>query len=159
VPQFFRLAARGVVPLPAGERLVTTAYVADVVRSLLAAGSGGHWRRVLHVGDPQPRTMRDLIAALAGAGGVRARTVEVPGLLVRVAGQLGDLLQRLGARRVALTSDKAAELLARHWTAGTEESMRLLGVAGSVPFGAAAAATWAWYREHGWLPRAKIADR
>jgi nucleoside-diphosphate-sugar epimerase len=159
VLQFFRLAARGVVPLPAGERWVTTAYVADVVRALLAAGSGDRWLRVLHVGDPQPMTMRGLIAALAGAGGVRARTVEIPAVLVRVAGRGGNLLQRLGARRVALTSDKAGELLARHWTARTEESMRCIGVAGSVPFGVGATATWAWYREHGWLPRAKIADR
>lgn len=159
VLQFFRLAARGMVPLPGGERWVTTAYVADVVRALLAAGSGDHCGRVLHVGDPQPMTMGALVAALAGAGGVRARVVAVPAALLRGAGLVGDLLQRLGARRLALTSDKAGELLARHWTARTEESMRRLGVAGSVPFPAGAAATWSWYRAHGWLPRAKIADR
>jgi len=159
VLQFFRLAARGLVPLPAGERWVTTAYVCDVVRALLAAGSRNPWGRVLHVGDPRPMTMRGLIAALAAAGGVRARTVALPPVLLRGAGLVGDLLQRLGAHRVALTSDKAGELLARHWTARTEESMRLLGVPGSVPFGVAAVATWSWYREHGWLPRAKIADR
>jgi len=90
---------------------------------------------------------------------VRARVVGVPAVLLRAGGRIGDLLQRLGARRVALTSDKAGELLARHWTARTEESMRRLGLAGSVPFAIAAAATWAWYREHGWIPRAKIADR
>jgi nucleoside-diphosphate-sugar epimerase len=159
VLQFFRLAAHGVVPLPGGERWVTTAYVSDVVRALLAAGSGNIWGRVLHVGDPRPMTMRALIATLAAAGGVRARAVALPAALLRGGGLVGDLLQRLGARRVALTSDKAGELLARHWTARTEESMRLLGVPGSVPFGVAATATWAWYREHGWLPRAKIADR
>ena len=159
VLHFFRLASRGLVPLPAGDRWVTTAYVADVVRALLAAGSGGVWGRVLHVGDPRAMTMRALIAALAEAGGVRARVVEVPAVLLRAAGRVGDLLQGIGARGVALTSDKARELLARHWTARTEESMRRLGVAGSAPFGSAATATWAWYRERGWLPRAKIGDR
>jgi nucleoside-diphosphate-sugar epimerase len=159
VLQFFRLAARGIVPLPAGERWVTTAFVSDVVRTLLAAGSGDVLGRVLHVGDPGPLTMRALIAELAAAGGVRARVVEVPAGLLRVAGRVGDLLQRLGARGVALTSDKAGELLARHWTARTEESLRRLGVTGSVPFALGAAATWAWYRERGWLPRAKIAAR
>jgi nucleoside-diphosphate-sugar epimerase len=159
VLQFFRLAARGLVPLPAGERWVTTAYVADVVRTLLAAGSGDSWGRVVHVGDPRPMTIRALIAALAEAGGVRARVVEVPAAVVRAGGRIGDLLQRLGARGVALTSDKARELLARHWTARTEESMRRLGAGGSVPFRIAAAATWEWYRAHGWLRRANIADR
>ena len=159
VLQFFRLAARGIVPLPAGERWVTTAYVSDVVRALLAAGAGEVRGRVLHLGDPRPMTMRTLIGTLAAAGGVRARVVPVPPALVRGAGLVGDLLQRLGARGVALTSDKAGELLARHWTARVEESARRLGVAGSVPFGAAAGVTWTWYREHGWVPRAKISAR
>jgi nucleoside-diphosphate-sugar epimerase len=159
VLQFFRLAARGIVPLPAGERWVTTAFVSDVVRALFAAGSGDLLGGVLHVGDPGPLTMRALIGELAAAGGVRARVIAVPAALLRGAGLVGDLLQRLGARGVALTSDKAGELLARHWTARTEESMRRLGVAGSVPFAVGAAATWSWYRAHDWLPRAKIADR
>jgi nucleoside-diphosphate-sugar epimerase len=160
VLQFFRLAARGLVPLPAGERWVTTAFVSDVVRALLAAGSGDvPGGRVLHVGDPRPMTMRSLIAGLAAAGGVSARVIAVPAVLLRGAGRIGDLLQRLGARRVALTSDKAGELLARHWTARTEGSLRRLGVAGSVPFAQGATATWAWYREHGWLPRAKMTGR
>jgi nucleoside-diphosphate-sugar epimerase len=159
VLQFFRLAARGVVPLPAGERWVTTAYVSDVVRALLAAGTGEVRGQVLHLGDPRPMTMRALIGMLAAAGGVRARVVAVPGGVLRAAGLVGDLLQRLGARGVALTSDKAGELLARHWTARTEGSSRLLGVAGSVPFGAAAGATWTWYRAEGWVPRAKISAR
>lgn len=159
VLQFFRLAARGLVPLPAGERWVTTAFVSDVVRGLLAAASGDAWGRVLHVGDPRPMTMRALIAALAAAGGLRARVVPVPAALLRGAGLFGDLLQRLGARGVALTSDKAGELLARHWTARTEDSSRRVGVNGSVPFGQAAEATWDWYRAHGWLPRGKIAAR
>jgi len=159
VLQFFRLAARGLVPLPAGERWVTTAFVVDVVRALLAAGSGEAWGKVLHVGDPRPMTMRALIAAIAAAGGVRTRVVPVPAALVRGAGLVGDLFQRLGARGVALTSDKAEELLARHWTARTEDSTRRLGLAGSVPLGAAAGVTWSWYRERGWVPRAKIAAR
>jgi len=156
VLQFFKLAARGLVPVPAGERWVSVAHVGDVVRAILAAAAGRADGRVVHVGDPEPREMRALIAELAAAGGVRARTVSLPPFLVGLAGGAGDLLQRLGRRDVAVTRDKARELLARHWSARTAGSYGLLGLAGYVPFSAGAAATWAWYRERGWVPRAKI---
>jgi nucleoside-diphosphate-sugar epimerase len=156
VLQFFKLAAKGVVPLPAGERWVTVAHVADVVRATLAAAAGAATGAVVHLGEPEPLEMRALIAALAAAGGVRARTVSLPPALVRVAGVAGDALQRLGLSGVALTRDKAGELLARHWSARTKASLALLGLEGYVPFAAGTAATWEWYRQAGWLPRAKI---
>lgn len=154
--QFFRLAARGVVPVPAGERFVTVAYVADVVRAVLAAAAGAASGRTLHLGEPAPYRFAELAAAIAAAGGARARILPLPAWALRAAGRAGDGLQRLGLRRVAMTSDKARELLARHWTARTAESLAALGLAGFVPFGVGAAATWDWYREHRWVPRAKM---
>jgi nucleoside-diphosphate-sugar epimerase len=159
VLQFFRLAARRLVPIPSGERFLTVAYVADVVRAILAALSGAGDRQALHIGDPFPRTLRDLLAILAESGGVRAHTVPVPSGLVRVAGFGGDVLQWLGIRGVPMTSDKARELVARHWTARTEDSLRSLGLGGSVSPGDGFAVTWAWYRENGWVPHAKIHAR
>jgi nucleoside-diphosphate-sugar epimerase len=158
VLQFFRLAARGLVPVPAGERLITLTHVADVVRGILAAGSGECVGRVLHVGDPVPQRMDEVLRALARAGGVSARIVPVPPALVRLGGLGGDLLHRFGFRSVALTSDKARELLARHWSASTAESLRALRLEGFVPFSSGAAATWAWYRDQGILPRVTIRD-
>ncbi len=156
VLQFFRLAGRGVVPLPAGERWVTVAHVADVVRAILAAGCRGT-NQVLHLGEPTPRRLDELIAALASAGGLKRPWMPaVPTVLLRAAGLAGDAVQRLGARSVAMTSDKACELLARHWTAVTAPSLAALELAGVVPFEVGAAATWAWYRQHGWVSRGTI---
>jgi nucleoside-diphosphate-sugar epimerase len=156
VLQFFKLAAGGLVPLPAGERWVSVAHVADVVRAILAAAAGEATAAVVHLGEPTPYELRAMIGALAAAGGVRARTVPLPAALVRAAGAGGDVLHRLGFHSVALTGDKAGELLARHWSARTAESLALLGLEGFVPFAAGAAATWEWYRRRGWLPHAKI---
>ncbi len=157
VLQFFKLASRGVVPIPSGERWVTVVFVADAVRAILAAAAGAAERRVLHLGEPEPRTMASLIGVLADAGGVRARVVRVPPALVRALGFGGDLLQKLGRRDVAMTSDKARELLARHWSARTAESLAALGLPGFVPMPDGAARTWAWYRDRGWVrPRAKM---
>ena len=151
VLHFFRLVARGFVPVPAGERWVSVAYVADVVRCVLAAAGGGTEGRVLHLGEPEPMTLEGLVRALAASDGVRVRVAEVPGGVVRILGFGGDLMQKAGMRRIALTSDKARELLARHWSARTSSSLEALGLSGYVPLAAGAAATWAWYRRHGWV--------
>ena len=58
----------------------------------------------------------------------------MPPSVLRAAGRVGDLLQRVGFRKVAMTSDKAGELLARHWTARTAGSLEALGLPGYVPF-------------------------
>lgn len=154
--QFFRLAARGVVPVPAGERWVTLVHVSDVVRAILQAGDGRVDRRTLHVGEAAPRPMSELVAVLAQAGSVSARVVPLPAAVFRAAGLVGDLLQRLGVRSVAMTSDKARELVARHWSARTAGSLAALALPGTVPFLAGAAHTWAWYRNAGWLPHGKM---
>jgi nucleoside-diphosphate-sugar epimerase len=154
--QFFRMAARGRVTIPAGDRFLTLVHVSDVVRALLAAAGGRATGRVVHLGEPETRRL-DLLAGMLGeTGGVSVKVIHVAPFLVRAAGAIGNLLQRFGVSDVAMTSDKAQELLACHWTARTEESRELLGLEGWVPFRTGAAATWQWYRDRGWLPHAKM---
>jgi hypothetical protein len=57
----------------------------------------------------------------------------------------------VGLRRVALTADKAGEILARHWTARTADSLTALDLPPCVPFRQGAEETWEWYRAQGWL--------
>jgi nucleoside-diphosphate-sugar epimerase len=155
--QFFRLAARGLVLVPAGERFMSVAFVVDVVRAILAALTGVADRCTLHLGEPTPRTLRTMVEILAKAGGVRARCIPVPSLLTRAVGVGGDVLQFLGLHGVAMTTDKAREMVSRHWSARTGDSLARLGLEGYVPFDAGAAATWRWYRDHGWVPAARPA--
>jgi nucleoside-diphosphate-sugar epimerase len=149
--EFFRMANAGLVPVPAGERWITVAWVGDVVRWVLAAGSGCADGEVLHVGEPTPYLLTALVRLLAAAGGRRARIVPVPTAVMRTAGAAGGLLHKLGARRTALTPDKVRELTARHWTARTEGSLKRLGTSQVLPFEDGAAWSWQWYRRHGWL--------
>lgn len=148
--EFFRMANRGLVALPGGERWLTVAWVGDVVRSILAA-TAANAGSLFHLGEPGPLLLDDLIAKLCDAGDVRARVVRLPPVLVSGAGVIGSALQRLGWRRLALTSDKSRELLARHWTARTVDSLETLGVKASKPFREGAETTWLWYRNQGWL--------
>lgn len=148
--EFFRMANRGLVALPGGERWLTVAWVGDVVRSIFAA-TAAESGKVFHLGEPDPLLLDDLISKLCDAGGVRARVVRLPPSLVSGAGAIGSALQKLGMSRLALTSDKCRELLARHWTARTADSLETLGIRASKPFYDGAAEAWDWYRNRGWL--------
>ena len=123
---------------------------------MLAAGSRGTGQ-VLPLGEPHPWRLDELLLTLARAGGLPPpRLLPLPAAVVRAAGAMGDLCQRLGWRAVAMTADKARELLARHWTADTAPALQRLGLGGFVPFPDGARASWAWYRQHGWVARATI---
>jgi nucleoside-diphosphate-sugar epimerase len=147
--EFFRMANRGVVALPAGERWLTVAWVGDVVRAILASRTTKSG--LYHLGEPDPLRLDDLIATLCEAGGVRARVVSIPPIFVSGAGAVGSGLQKVGLRRIALTSDKSRELLARHWTARTADSLETLGIKSYTRFSDGSAETWKWYRNQGWL--------
>ncbi len=147
--EFFRLADRGVVPVPVGERWLTVAWVGDVVRGLLAAVGSGE--RIVHLGWPEPRRLDELVREVGRAGGREPRVVPVPGMVVRLAGVVGAVARTLGASRVAMTRDKALELLARHWTLETATSLEALGVDPRADLTGALRTTWSWYRMVGWL--------
>lgn len=154
--QFFKMASQGWLFYPRGERYVTVAFVGDVVLAVLRAAASGLSARTFYLGEPRPYLMRTLLATLAEAGNVRARVVSLPGFLFRVAGFVGDGLHLLGFGEVPMTSDKARELLAHHWTAQTRPTLATLDLPEPVSFRQGAALTWAWYRRQGWLPHGKI---
>jgi nucleoside-diphosphate-sugar epimerase len=148
--EVFQMAARGWLLHPTGSRSLTIAYVADVVRAILAAAVSEPGR-CFHTGEPQPYQFRELLQLVAETGGIKAHAVPVPGALIRAAGAGGSLLHRLGLRRITITWDKSREILARHWTARTEDSLAALAIGEQTDFKTGSAATWAWYRSHGWL--------
>lgn len=148
--EFFRMAGRGLVVLPAGERWVTVAWAGDVVRGAIAAAAGRP-RRVFHLGEPDPMPLETLISDLCGAGDVHCRILHIPPFVVTGAGAIGSALHRVGWHRMPLTGDKARELLARHWTARTADSMSELGIDRLTGFADGAARSWMWYRDQGWL--------
>jgi nucleoside-diphosphate-sugar epimerase len=151
VLEMFRMASRGLVALPAGRRLITVAFVADVVRAIVAAAARGEPGRIYHIGEPDPRPLTEMVLELARAGGMRPRLVGVPGPLVLGLGTLGSLVHGLGLPGPVLTRDKARELLARHWSLETGPSIAALGLGTMATLAEGAAMTWTWYRTEGWL--------
>jgi nucleoside-diphosphate-sugar epimerase len=149
--EFFKMASRGIAAVPAGDRWLTVAYVADVVRAVIAAAARGQHGGFYHLGEPQPRRLDEIFAELASVGGCRVRVVGIPAAVVSAAGLVGSVLQLAGWRRFPLTLDKTRELLARHWTARTASSLGALGLGDGTPFADGAETTWRWYRATGWV--------
>lgn len=153
---FFCLASSGFVPYPKGIAFLTVAFVEDVVLAVLAAAASEQAARIYHLGEPSPYEMRELLSLLVKAGDVQAKLVSVPRWVFRLAGWFGDVLHILGWQQFPMTSDKARELLARHWAAKTASSLAELALPEPKRFFQGARETWAWYRQQGLLPHATI---
>jgi dihydroflavonol-4-reductase len=148
--RFFRLAALGVLPLPAGERQVQFVHVDDLVEAIRLAALVPDVSGVYHIAEPRVYDWNEAAAAIISAVG-RGRVVRVPHALITLAGSASGLGARLVRRPTIFDADKARELLAPAWTCETERAERDLGfrAATALPAGFAAAA--AWYRSRGLL--------
>lgn len=150
VLRFFRLAARGVLPLPAGARRVQFVHVDDLAEALRLAAMAQDARGVYHIAEPRAYTWDEAAAAIVAAVG-RGRVVRVPAALITLAGNMSGLAAWLVRRPTIFDADKARELLAAAWTCETERAERELGFRAAIRLPEGFAATAAWYRERGLL--------
>ncbi len=149
--EFFRMASRGLVAVPSGDRWLTVAYVADVVRAILAVSSVGRASGIYHVGATEPMAMEEMLQAIAAAGDLKVRMIRIPPWVLRAAGAGASGLRLAGLRRIPLSRDKAEEILAKHWVLETRSSIEQLGLGSPVAFDDGARMTWSWYRNAGWI--------
>ncbi len=149
--EFFRMASRGLLAVPSGDRRLTIAHVADVVRAVIAVAAVGQEEGTFHVGATEAVAMDAMLREIAEAGSVNARLVHFPPWVLKAAGNGASALRMLGMRRIPLSRDKADEILARHWVLETQTSIDQLGLDAPRPFDEGARMTWQWYRNAGWL--------
>jgi nucleoside-diphosphate-sugar epimerase len=148
---YFRMAASGVVPVPAGRSRVQLIAVERAALALARAARGGLDGRIGFLCDPVPVTVRELASRIAALSGRHARLVAVPDVVVRLLGAAETVAERLTGRSRPFNADKAREILAGDWLCdGTpvDDSLRLPPPR---PLDAGLRALWAWYRRAGWL--------
>jgi nucleoside-diphosphate-sugar epimerase len=153
VLSYFRIAARGLLPVPgARERFYSLVYAPDlaegIVRALehpLPPGA------VIPLVNSEPVSWLDLGRRIARALGTRGRVLPVPEAALRVAGAGADLLARMRGRPEIFSSQKVIEMLAPAWVASPEPARRLLDWTPPTPLDQALTETVGWYRERGWL--------
>jgi hypothetical protein len=121
---FDTLAALPWIPLPGdGMQRIQPIHLDDLVACIVALLERDRWRtgRIALVGS-EPITLRDYLAALAGAlGRARVRFLRIPASWVRAVAALGEAVPG------ALLDNETLAMLERGNTADVAETQRILG--------------------------------
>ncbi len=146
--ELFRMARRGLMPLPPGGRL-SLIHVADLARLLLTLAEGRAAPRLIlepDDGAPDGWDHRALARAIGAAVGRRVLPLPVPSALLRAGAWLDGRLRGRGAK---LTADRVRYFCHPDWVvrARPESDLWLPEIA--TPAGLKATAEW--YRAEGWL--------
>lgn len=150
--RFFRLAARGVLPVPSGpERPLQLIHVADLAEAVVRAVQVPAASGIVHVADAVSYTWESVARMVAQAVGRDARVVRVPAGLISVAAAASENLARWSGRATIFNRDKALELLAPGWLCETEAAREKLGFEARIPLADGLRETARWYRNEGWL--------
>ena len=150
--EFFRLAKRGVLPLPSGPvRRLQMIHAADLARALTLAATREGSNGVYHVAEARSYEWREMARMVADAVGSRARIVKVPAALIAAAAAVSETAAGLFGKSTIFNRDKARELLAPGWLCETELARRDFGFETSIPLQAGLDSTAKWYFENGWL--------
>jgi nucleoside-diphosphate-sugar epimerase len=148
----FALAARGVVPLPAGGRCrVQLLAVEDLARVLFAAAQRPdlHGRRAFAAGDTV--TMGELIHEVAALRTPRARPIAVPAAALRLLGLVAWLGEGLTRTARPFNRDKVREMLQTDWLCEPEPFLRDLRIRPTTRWQDGIRRACRWYVDAQWL--------
>ncbi|CAN5673831.1 NAD(P)-dependent oxidoreductase [soil metagenome] len=149
---FFRIARRGVIPVPTGPaRPLQLVHVEDLARALVHAARAHGAAGVYHIAESRAYAWADVGSMVAAAVGTRARTLRVPGWLISGLAAASEAGAAAVGRSTIFNRDKARELLAPGWLCETESARAELNFETRIPLADGLRSTAQWYREHGWL--------
>jgi nucleoside-diphosphate-sugar epimerase len=153
VYSYFRLASRGLLPIPGhAARHYSLVFAPDLADGILqAAERTVPPGAVFNLTGSEVVTWAQLGQGIARALGRDGRVLHLPEGLVRVCGHLADLAARMGGTPQIFSSQKVKEMLAPAWVASPLKAAGALGWTAPTPLDEALALTVAWYRTHGWL--------
>ncbi len=131
-------------------------HVTDLVEGTwLAASSPAGAGQTYYLGSGT-HTMRDVVDAIAGALGVRPRTLRIPALLARLAGEFGELKWTLTGKSQIISRRKVRDALQPRWTCCWDKAVRDLDYRPRVELAEGMREMAAWYVEQGLLQAASV---
>lgn len=154
----FRAAARGWRPrLGLGPRTLSLVYAPDLAEGLLAlarhAGTSG---RAYFLTHEEPVETARLTEEVVRAVGRPTRPLALPASAVRLLARLLDLASQATGVPPLLGRQRVLEMGGAHWVCTSRRATAETGWRATTPLREGLAATVAWYREHGWLPRQPV---
>ncbi len=155
--EYFRMAARGWIPVPAGKARVQVIAVEQVAVALARLASRRDLSgRTGFLCEPNPVRIRDLAGTIARLPRRPARLIDVPDAVVRALGAAETMREALTRKSRPFNADKAREVLAGDWLCDSRPLREALALAPGPSLEAGLRATWDWYRSEGWIPGANL---
>ncbi len=150
--QFFRLANRGIVPLPrAATGRVQMIHVRDLARSLLLAATSSAARGVYHVAEARSYDWEEMARMVGQALGKRVRVPRIPTPVIGAAAILSETISGVMGRSTIFNREKADELTVPGWLCETDLARRDFGFEAHIPLQEGFNETANWYKINGWL--------
>ncbi|MBI3470416.1 MAG: sugar nucleotide-binding protein, partial [Candidatus Solibacter usitatus] len=153
VLQVFRAAAKGLIfTIGRQESYFSFVYVSDLVDGLLrAAAAESAGGKTYFLASLLPVTWAEFGRIAASAAGAQASRIPVPVWAAQAAGAVAERLARLTGKPGILSRDKIREARHRFWTCSPALAMHDLGFRARTSLQDGIAATYAWYKDAGWL--------
>ena len=149
---YFRMAATGWIPLPAGSARI---QLIAAERAALAIAKAASRRdlsgRIGFLCDPAAVSLAELAREIAALAPRKARVIAVPNAVVRLLGLGETLRETLTGHSRPFNADKAREVLAGDWLCDGEPLARDLALPAPRPLAESLRELWKWYEAAGWL--------
>lgn len=152
VYEFFRMADRGIVPLPrtATGRLQMV-HARDLARALLLAATSSAANGVYHVAEARSYGWEEMAHMVGAAVGRKVRVLRIPGPVIVAAAMTTETIAGLVGKSTIFNREKADELLVPGWLCETELARRDFGFEAHIPLQQGFNETANWYKMNGWL--------
>jgi nucleoside-diphosphate-sugar epimerase len=147
----FKLASRGLFPVPQARAAYNLVHVDDVARCVVrVAESPAAIGETFFVGGADQLTARDLMARLATVFGKHFWPIPIPRAVLHVLAEAGTLASVVGLR-MPINRSRWRELDASGFVCRTDKAERKLGFVATTNLVEGLRATAEWYRANGKL--------
>jgi nucleoside-diphosphate-sugar epimerase len=131
---------------------MSVVYISDLVRALLlAADAPEAVGRTYFVSAKETLTWRQLYASVAGLAGTSPREVQLPALLLKLAGVAGNVFSLMTGVSLLVNTNKVALAMPKWWLCDSARVRDELGWTEEITLQHGVRDTYHWYRRAGWL--------
>jgi nucleoside-diphosphate-sugar epimerase len=146
----FKLARRGLFPIPNRTAEYNIVHVDDVARAIEQVATLAGAGETFFVGHPEQVTTAVLLEHIAAALNRPFRPMVIPRMGLLAAATIGSLLSAVGIH-APLDRARYREIAAEGFVCRVDRARDRIGFVATKNLGRGLAETAAWYVEHGWM--------
>jgi nucleoside-diphosphate-sugar epimerase len=152
LPMFRTAWRRHFVPIiGSADKQVSMVHVSDLAAGIALAAAAPAAVGQTYFLASGTYTLGQIADAMSAAMGIPLRRLRVPGLVARLAGEIGQLKWALTGRPQIVSRRKVRDLLQPRWTCTWAKATRDMGYAPAGDVVQGFRETFEWYQREGWL--------